>query len=124
MRTTIILARHGESVFNQNKIVQGQKNSELTEKGIDQALLLAKRIKKLQPTKIITSNLKRAIQTAEIVAKDLGLQINKMGNLNERNFGEYEGKMWEDVDKELDALKTKIFLHQKEQKHLKPFTKE
>ena len=80
MKSHIYITRHGESVWNVEGKVQGITDTPLTEKGIDQAHELAKKIKE--------SGIK-------IVAEENGLPLSVEPRLIEQNFGEYEGHEWE-----------------------------
>ena len=77
----IYFIRHGESEANVRHVFAGQKDdSILTKKGEEQALSTAKEIKKenLRIDKIISSPLKRALKTAEIIAKELGFDLSEI----------------------------------------------
>jgi probable phosphoglycerate mutase len=96
MKTTIVLVRHGETDWNKRKKIQGQTDIPLSEEGARQVKALAKRVKTLGITKIYTSKLKRAIQTAEILAEEAKLAIeDKLSGFNERRYGIFEGKGWD-----------------------------
>jgi valyl-tRNA synthetase len=74
--TTVYLARHGETFSNVSKTISSQKEREetlLTENGIQQARELGKSLQGKGIRKIISSNLIRSIDTAKIVAKELGI---------------------------------------------------
>ena len=92
MVITLILARHGETDWNSIKKIQGSSDSStLTKKGKEQARLLAEKINSMQIDVIYCSELKRAKETADIIAKKLKLPISYSKELNERSFGELEG---------------------------------
>ncbi len=77
----IYFVRHGESEANQRGVFAGQKeDSILTEKGKEQARATAQEIKKenLKIDKIISSPLKRAKETAEIIASEIGFDIQNI----------------------------------------------
>jgi len=77
----IYFVRHGESEANQKGVFAGQKeDSVLTEKGIEQARSTAQEIKieNLQFDRIIFSPLKRAKETAEIIANEIGFDKKKI----------------------------------------------
>ncbi|MDO8639688.1 MAG: histidine phosphatase family protein [bacterium] len=97
MKTTIVLVRHGQTTWNKEHRFQGQTDVPLSEEGIRQAELLAKKIKDFKITKVCTSKLKRAYHTAEILTENLNLAIEKIKDFNERNYGECEGKLWNDI---------------------------
>lgn len=87
----IYLCRHGESEYNAKKIVQGHIDTQLTEKGINQAKALAEFLKEKNIQKIVSSDLKRAYQTAKTVANTLNLQVNVDERIREMHFGTWEG---------------------------------
>ena len=97
MVTQLVLIRHGSTAWNKEHRFQGQTDVPLSEEGIRQAKLLAKKIKDFKITKVCTSKLKRAYHTAEILTENLNLAIEKIKDFNERNYGEYEGKLWNDI---------------------------
>ncbi len=87
----LFLVRHGESEWNKLKKVQGQKDIPLTEKGIEQAKLIGKRLINEGIEKIYTSDLKRAYDTARIIGKMLNIEVIPSKELREINFGIWEG---------------------------------
>ncbi|PMP77414.1 MAG: histidine phosphatase family protein [Sulfurihydrogenibium sp.] len=87
----IYLCRHGESDYNAKKIVQGHIDTNLTEKGIKQAQSLAEFLKDKNIQKIVSSDLKRAYQTAKTVAEVLGLTVHVDQRIREMHFGTWEG---------------------------------
>ncbi len=96
--TRIILTRHGETLWNVEKKVQGNLDSSLTEKGRDQARSLALRLSKEKISAIYASDLKRAQSTAAVIAEALGVdKVQYDSALREMNFGEWEGEKWEEL---------------------------
>ncbi len=91
----IYLCRHGESEFNAKKIVQGHIDTDLTENGQKQALALAKFLKDKDIKKVISSDLKRAFKTADIIAKELNLIHITDSRIREMHFGTWEGLSYE-----------------------------
>ena len=93
--TTLIVVRHGQTLWNTAMRWQGWKDSPLTEKGERQAVcaaLIAARYGR--PDCIYTSDAGRAVQTSEIIAKSLGLHtvpIIRTNSLRERYYGCHEG---------------------------------
>lgn len=109
METTIILVRHGETVDNARQIMQGQTQGELNDKGRDQARQVAQRLACEQLDAVVASDLRRAIQTAEIIATLHGMTVQKTPLLRERDWGgftgrfipELKGEVWpEDIESE------------------------
>ena len=99
METEIFLIRHGETVWNTKKLIQGQLDSPLTDNGIYQSNLLAERIKKIDPDIIYTSDLKRAIDTANIINKYIDKSIIEISGVRERDWGIFQGASWQKVKK-------------------------
>lgn len=89
--TTIFIVRHGQTVWNTQGRVQGQKDSPLTELGIQQAKNLAKEFKDIHFDHIFSSDLLRAKRTAEIIALEKKLAIQATIVLREQSYGKYEG---------------------------------
>jgi broad specificity phosphatase PhoE len=89
---TLYLARHGESVSNYKNIFIGKSvDPELTEKGVQQAISLAKSLKGKNITAIFSSTLIRARQTAQIIADELDLQVSHSEDLIEVGLGVLDG---------------------------------
>lgn len=97
--TKIYLTRHGETVWNRQCRFQGHKNSDLTEKGILAAELLADRIEEIELDYIVSSPLMRAYNTAEIIRGNKNIQIIKHDGLKEINLGKFEGMSYKDIQK-------------------------
>lgn len=97
--TKIYLIRHGETKFNVEHIISGQIETELTELGRRQALEGALKLKNegVHFDVILCSPLKRAKETAEIIASVLKAPIVFDADLQEFNNGDYEGLKIEDV---------------------------
>lgn len=98
----IYIVRHGQDEDNANGVLNGRRDTPLSETGIEQAQILAQHIKNsdLPIKKIYTSPLQRAYRTAEIVADTLGVdKPEKLDLLIEREFGVMTGKPIKDVEK-------------------------
>ncbi len=93
----IFLVRHGQTLFNAQKRVQGQKQVPLDKTGILQSRKVAKKFKTMKINAIYSSTLVRALQTAKEIAKYHKLKIKKMKWLSERNFGKHEGLSSEEI---------------------------
>ena len=85
--TDLYLVRHGETVDNANKIMQGQTQGELNTKGIEQARTVAKNLKSEHFDAIVSSDLKRSFDTASIIAEPHGLTVITTPLLRERDWG-------------------------------------
>ncbi|MDD5054737.1 MAG: class I tRNA ligase family protein [Candidatus Peribacteraceae bacterium] len=96
----VTLVRHGETDLNKLKIVQGSgADTKLNKTGRTQAKQAAEQLKGQQFDVIISSPLKRAKETATIIAKELGVADVKEGELfTERNVGEWDMKPVKDIE--------------------------
>lgn len=91
MTTRLYLVRHGQSEWNLHSKMQGVQDIDLTYTGVKQAELLARRLKNEKIDCIYSSNLKRAYITAQIIGKELGLDVQKSSEFREMSFGIWEG---------------------------------
>lgn len=99
----ILLIRHGETEENKKDILQGWKPGRLSKKGKEQAKLIAERLKEIKIDVIITSDLKRCVDTAKEIAKfHKNAKFVKEKLLRERGLGEFEGRIIGESD--WDAL--------------------
>lgn len=89
--TRLYLIRHGQSAGNAEGRFGGHGPTPLSELGVQQAEKTAKVLAKEGINVIYTSDLHRAVQTAEPLAKLLGLPINKSDAFRERHVGVLEG---------------------------------
>jgi probable phosphoglycerate mutase len=87
----LILWRHGQSVWNADDRVQGQTDVELSEIGRGQAAAAATRLAALKPDYLVSSDLRRAADTAAALAKVTGLPVRYDERLRERHFGDWQG---------------------------------
>ena len=87
----LFVARHGQTVWNLEDRISGITDVELTELGREQARDLACRMEDKNIDVIIVSPLKRAIDTANIVAEKCKVDVIVDNRLIEQNYGIYEG---------------------------------
>lgn len=98
--TKIILVRHGQDEDNRNNILNGHRDTKLTDLGIAQAKIAAQKLKNEKVDVIISSPLRRAVETASIISQELkitGIYTKEL--LKERNFGILTGKSKSDIQK-------------------------
>ncbi|MCX5706750.1 MAG: histidine phosphatase family protein [Candidatus Omnitrophica bacterium] len=93
--TRLLIIRHGETKYNLNRRYCGFSNPPLNVSGISQAESLAKQLKVFDIAAVYSSDLLRAIQTAEIVFPKL--QIKTMLDFRELNFGIFEGLNYSEI---------------------------
>lgn len=106
--TTIVLARHGTTEWNEKGLMQGVKDSPLTDAGIKIAHELKEKLKNYKFDLIFSSDLLRAKRTAEIVALEHKLDVQTTELLRERNFGRYEGQPYNIYNDEVDQIFEKL----------------
>ena len=106
---TLLLIRHGESEWNKEGKIQGQRNSELTELGVQQAHSIGVKLKSFltnQPFRMFSSPLNRARTTASIIRSHLAeapgcIELPELvidDRLNDFNLGEVSGtRGWDEV---------------------------
>jgi 2,3-bisphosphoglycerate-dependent phosphoglycerate mutase len=94
--STLYVFRHGQTDDNANYIFSGWRESELTQEGKDQALILADKLKDKKIERLISSPQIRAIETMKIVmsknenAKNLPIETDE--RIKERSYGDFTGK--------------------------------
>jgi probable phosphoglycerate mutase len=92
MARTLYVFRHAMTAWNAERRWQGQTNIPLSDEGRAQASSLVDRLRGLGLVSVHTSDLSRARETAEIVARALNLPVVSDRDLRERGFGPFEGK--------------------------------
>jgi glucosyl-3-phosphoglycerate phosphatase len=106
----ITVVRHGETEWNERRIIQGHTNSSLNETGREQARTLAESLRELGFDQIVASDLDRAKETALIVGEVLGLTPETDPLLRERSFGEYEGRPTDDLSSDLTGIEESVYV--------------
>ncbi len=94
--------RHGVSEWNAENRLCGRTDVSLSDEGRRQAVRLAERLRGLSPAALYTSPLRRAVETAEIIAAATGVKPIVDGRLIELDYGAWEGMTFAEV-MELDA---------------------
>ncbi len=89
--TTLLLARHGETDWNRARRWQGHADRPLTDRGRAQATALAERLADIELDAVYSSDLRRARETAEAVARAQGLDVVELPELREVDVGSWEG---------------------------------
>jgi broad specificity phosphatase PhoE len=86
----LILARHGETVWNVEKIYRGRTDVNLDEVGIKQAELLGEYLSNWEVEAIYSSPLRRAIYTANIIARYQKIAVQVTHGLIDFDYGEWQ----------------------------------
>lgn len=109
----LFLVRHGETVDNANRMMQGQTQGELNEKGRRQAREVAAKMAAEDIDVFVSSDLKRSIDTCMMIAEPHGGTVVTTPLLRERDWGSFTGKyipdlkdaVWPDDIEPIEALK-------------------
>ena len=97
LATNVLLIRHGQSRGNAERRFGGHTATPLSTRGRNQAQATARILKSESITAIYSSDLARAIETAQPLAKLIGLPINSTNAFRERDVGVMEGLTFEDA---------------------------
>ena len=100
----LILVRHGETEWNVQRRYQGQADEPLSLVGEGQAELVAERLAQYDFDVICTSDLKRALQTANFIAQKKGLPVYTDPRLREMSFGVLEGLTWDEAEEKYPEM--------------------
>jgi probable phosphoglycerate mutase len=92
------MLRHGQTEFNAGSRMQGQLDTDLTDLGRAQALAAAEVLAKRQPLLIVSSDLRRAYDTAATLAQCCELPVRKDPRLRETHLGDWQGLTHHQVD--------------------------
>jgi probable phosphoglycerate mutase len=96
----ILLVRHGETASNAARIVQTPETP-LSPRGVQQAERLAARLKSVGISRILSSDLSRALETAQRVQAATGAPLMLEPLLQERNFGDVRGTPYSELKVDL-----------------------
>jgi len=117
--TELSLVRHGETEWNAGGRHQGQADSQLSQRGLAQAEALAERWARegARFDAVYSSDLGRAMRTAEIVVARIGGEIRAEASLRERGLGIFEGLTYEEID---ERHPEEALLHRSGDPHFRP----
>jgi alpha-ribazole phosphatase len=93
----IYLIRHGQTVWNKENRVQGNRDVELNETGLKQAELTSEYLKNRAIDLFYCSDLTRAVRTAKIINRFHNKAITQLPVLREICYGEWEGRNWQEI---------------------------
>lgn len=91
MVKNLYLMRHGETLFNKRRKIQGWCDSPLTKTGIEQAKAARKLVEDVQFDHYYSSTSERCCDTLEILT-NYSVSYQRLKQLKERNFGDFEGE--------------------------------
>lgn len=109
-RQEIVLVRHGQSTANATGVWQGQLDFPLSDEGRLQAARTGRALRATRIPGVYSSPLSRALETAEIVAREAGYpgEVVRMPDLMERHGGILEGHTWAEQEARNPALVEKF----------------
>ena len=94
----LVLLRHGQTEWNAGSRMQGQIDTDLTDLGRSQAIAAAEVLAKRQPLLIVSSDLRRAYDTAAALGERTGQPIGVDIRLRETHLGDWQGLNHLEVD--------------------------
>jgi alpha-ribazole phosphatase len=101
----IILIRHGQTSTSAKKLLHSRMDEEvLIELGRQQMQKTALRLKQFSLNKVYVSREKRAGNSAEIIASELGVPLEEIKGIEERDWGDFSGESWETVEEILGPM--------------------
>jgi broad specificity phosphatase PhoE len=93
----LVLIRHGETAWNSEGRYQGHSDTALSSAGVRAAEDLALALRAVPARRVLSSPLRRAAETAAIVAAPHALAVEQIEDLREMGFGEWEGRTQDEV---------------------------
>jgi len=96
----LVMLRHGQTEFNAGSRMQGQLDTDLSDLGRAQAVAAAVVLAKRQPLLIVSSDLRRAHDTALTLGEHSALQVKVDTRLRETHLGDWQGMTHSEVDAE------------------------
>ncbi|HIX79504.1 MAG TPA: histidine phosphatase family protein, partial [Candidatus Corynebacterium faecipullorum] len=105
MTRRLLLMRHGQTTYNATGRMQGHLDTELSGVGYSQARAAADLLEGKGITAIVSSDLIRARETAEIIARGLGLEVAVDKRLRETHLGEWQGMTSAEVDEQFPGAR-------------------
>jgi glucosyl-3-phosphoglycerate phosphatase len=94
----LVLLRHGQTDYNAGSRMQGQLDTDLSDLGRNQAVAAAEVLAKRQPLMIVSSDLRRALDTATTLSERSGLPVFVDTRLRETHLGDWQGMTHVEVD--------------------------
>ena len=95
--TTFYFVRHGESEGNAARVFTGQTDSPLTDRGRQQAEAVADELANVKFDRIVSSDLSRTRDTADVIAKRHGMRVEVVPELREIDVGDRTGKTFDEA---------------------------
>ena len=97
LETTVFLIRHGITAWHAEGRVLGQRDVPLSPAGAEQAAATAEALAGVKVSELLASPLQRAIQSAEIIGKRVGIEVARDPRLIDFKLGKWTGMTYEEV---------------------------
>ncbi|WNG85826.1 histidine phosphatase family protein [Mycobacterium sp. ITM-2016-00317] len=94
----LVMLRHGQTEYNASSRMQGQLDTDLSDLGREQAVAAAEVLAKRQPLLIVSSDLRRALDTAVALGERSGQPVSIDTRLRETHLGDWQGMTHLEVD--------------------------
>ena len=94
----LVLLQHGQTEYNAGSRMQGQLDTDLSDLGRAQAVAAAEVLAKRQPFLIVSSDLRRAYDTAVTLGERAGVEVDVDTRLRETHLGDWQGRTHTEVD--------------------------
>lgn len=94
----LVMLRHGQTEYNAGSRMQGQLDTDLSDLGREQAAFAADALAKRQPLLIVSSDLRRALDTAVVLGDRCGQPVSIDARLRETHLGDWQGMTHLEVD--------------------------
>ncbi len=101
----LVMLRHGQTDYNLGARMQGQLDTDLSELGRAQAVAAAEVLGKLQPLLIVSSDLRRAFDTATKLGEQTGMAVQVDPRLRETHLGDWQGMTHTQIDAEVPGAR-------------------
>jgi broad specificity phosphatase PhoE len=101
----IILVRHGETDIDVvGKMHLSGDATPLNALGVEQINQTAEKLQEFKPSTVYSSKEARAVESGEIIAKVLDIELEQVDELQERNWGDLSGRSWSDIQEILRPM--------------------
>lgn len=97
LETTVLLIRHGVTPWHAERRVLGQRDIPLAPEGIEQSHDVARALGGVKLAEVLSSPLQRAVQTAEIIGRAVGIEVARDPRLTDFKVGSWTGLGYEEV---------------------------
>lgn len=102
--TRLFIIRHGQTEWNRVERFRGLTDLELNDTGVKQAGAAAVRLMQWSVAAVYTSPLKRAMRTAEAIARPRNLEVRPLESIIDMNFGKWHGLSLDEARKQYPEL--------------------